>query len=201
MNQVEELHLIQRACQGDLEAFNQLILEYQTLVFNHALWMVHDRETAEDVTQETFLSAYQNINQYRGGSFRAWLLRIVTNASLDELRRQKRRQTIPLFSYNHDGEEIEVDDWLVDSGPSVEEQSMQRDLRVSLQRHICALPEEYRNAVLLVDVFEMEYAEAAEVMGVPIGTVKSRLARARLLLRRRLENGRDSLAYPLLESA
>lgn len=200
MNQIEQLKQIQKARQGDLEAFNQLVLEYQAIVYNHALWLVQDREAADDLAQETFIKAYSSLTQYRGGSFRAWLLRIVTNTSLDELRCRKRRKTISLTRYNEYDEEIESDDWLRDPGVSVEERAEQRDFRVKLQRYIHELPEEHRMTILLVDLFEMKYDEAAAALDVPIGTVKSRLARARLHLRKRLEGSSRFLPNRIFET-
>ena len=183
---MDELQQIQQALAGDLEAFNQLVLEYQTTVYAYAYWLVHNRETAEDLTQEAFIRAFLNLKQYRGGSFRAWLLRIVGNASLDELRRMKRHQNLSLTCFDQDGEEVENNTWLRDPDCSVEEKVEQKEFQERLQGYIAELPEEYRSAVLLVDLFEMDYSEAAVAMAVPIGTVKSRLARARMLLRNRL---------------
>lgn len=183
---MDEFQQIQQALEGDLEAFNQLVLEYQTTVYAYAYWLVHNRETAEDLTQEAFIRAFRNLKQYRGGSFRAWLLRIVGNASLDELRRMKRHQNLSLTCFDQDGEEVENNTWLKDPDSSVEEKYEQKEFQERLQGYIAELPEEYRSAVLLVDLFEMDYSEAAVAMAVPIGTVKSRLARARMLLRNRL---------------
>lgn len=201
MNQADELQQIQQALQGDLEAFNQLVLEYQTTVYHYTFWLVRNRETAEDLTQEAFIRAFQNLRSYRGGSFRAWLMRIAGNASLDELRRQQKRQTLSLTSFNDDAEEVDTDVWLRDPGASVEETIEQQEFRRDLQQYIDELPDEYRRALLLVDVFEMDYNEAAAAMGVPIGTVKSRLARARLLLRQRLQNAAQQQFSPVFQSA
>jgi RNA polymerase sigma-70 factor (ECF subfamily) len=183
-----EYDLIQKARLGNLEAYNQIVLAYQTLVYNHALWMMRDPQAAEDLTQETFIKAYLSLNQYKGGSFRAWLLRIVSNDCIDEWRRIKRCKTCSTTCLNSYGEEIEDMDWLQDPGLSVEEKAAQRDLQIDLERCLCALPEEYRRTVVLVDVFDMDYAEAASTMKVPIGTIKSRLARARSFLRKSLES-------------
>jgi RNA polymerase sigma-70 factor (ECF subfamily) len=201
MDPPEEANKIQRARQGDLDAFNQLVLEYQALVYNHALWLVQDHDTAEDLTQETFISAFQNLNQYRGGSFRAWLMRIVAYDSIDELRRQKRRKIISLTRFNEYEEEIEPNAWLRDPVPSVEEKAEQDDLRDNMQKMINELPEEYRRTVVLVDLLEMQYAEAAAAMNVPIGTVKSRLARARMVLQKRLKGAARLFADTALEPA
>jgi RNA polymerase sigma factor (sigma-70 family) len=91
---MDEEALIQSAKEGDLNSFNRLVLAYQDLVFTQACRLLNDDQAADDATQEAFISAFRSIRKYRGGSFRAWLLRIVTNACYDELRRRKRRPTI-----------------------------------------------------------------------------------------------------------
>ena len=93
---MDEIALMQFAQQGDLDAFNRLVLAYQEMVYNQAYRVMGEPDAAEDATQEAFISAYRKIHTYRGGSFKAWLLRIVTNACYDELRRRKRRPTTPL---------------------------------------------------------------------------------------------------------
>src|SRR5512143_4025106 len=112
---MDETALIQAARQGDLDAFNRLVLAYQDQVYAQAYRMMGEMEAAEDATQEAFISAFRSIQSYRGGSFRAWLLRIVTNASYDELRRRQRRPTTPLEPVDADEEEIESPQWLADT--------------------------------------------------------------------------------------
>ena len=185
---MEEQELIENARQGDLEAFNQLVLNYQTTVYNQAWYMLLDEDAAEDITQETFILAFRKLDHFRGGSFRSWLLHIAANASKDELRRIKRRPALSLTQMNEYDEEIESNAWLKDPGASVEETAEHNELRATIQRCIAGLPDCYRQAVILVDLLEMDYSEAAEAMHVPLGTVKSRLTRARMKLRRRLES-------------
>jgi RNA polymerase sigma-70 factor (ECF subfamily) len=168
---------------GDLDAFNRLVLAYQDMVFSQAYRLMGEMEAAEDATQEAFISAFRNIQSYRGGSFRAWLLRIVTNACYDELRRRKRRPTTPLEPLDADDEEIESPRWLADPGETPEERSERRDLDQAIQKCLEDLPPDFRAVVVLVDVQGFDYIEAAEVIRSPVGTVKSRLARARLRLR------------------
>ena len=105
---MDEASLIQAARQGDLDAFNRLVLAYQDRLYTQAYRLLGEAEAAEDATQEAFISAYRNIHTYRGGSFRGWLLRIVTNACYDELRRRKRRPTQPLEPLDEEDEEIEI---------------------------------------------------------------------------------------------
>ncbi|MCU0487048.1 MAG: RNA polymerase sigma factor [Anaerolineales bacterium] len=189
---MDALPQIQQAGLGDLEAFNQIVLENQSIVFNYVLWLVNDHASAEDLTQETFIRAFQHLRKYRGGSIRAWLLRIAANASLDELRRRKRHTMISLTCFTCEDEEVETPPWLKDPGSSTEEKIVRQELCECLQQHLNQLPEAYRQAILLVDVLEMDYAEAATAMGIPMGTVKSRLARARMLMRKRLVNASEN---------
>ena len=93
---MDEPALIQSALDGDLDAFNRLVLAYQDMVYNQAYRMLGESQTAQDATQDAFIAAYRKLHTYRGGSFRAWLLRIVTNLCYDELRRRKRRPVTPL---------------------------------------------------------------------------------------------------------
>jgi RNA polymerase sigma-70 factor (ECF subfamily) len=180
---MDELALIQSARQGDLDAFNHLVLLYQDMVFSQAYRLVGDADSAADIAQEAFISAYRNLKAYRGGSFRAWLLRIVTNAAYDELRRRKRRPITPLEPLDTESEEIESPRWLADAGESPEERAARIELERAIRHCLDLLPADFRAVVVLVDVQGFDYAEAAEVIRAPVGTVKSRLARARLRLR------------------
>src|SRR5512142_970007 len=109
---MDESALILAAQRGDLDSFNTLVLAQQEVVFNTALRILNDDELAADAAQEAFLSAFRALNTYRGGSFRAWLLRMVTTACYDELRRRKRRPTTPLEPATDDGEDVESPRWL-----------------------------------------------------------------------------------------
>ena len=191
---MDEIALIQAAQHGDLEAFNRLILAYQVLAYNLAYRMLADNPSAEDVTQTAFLSAYRNLNNYRGGSFRAWLLRMVTNSCYDELRRLKRHPTTPLEPTDaEDDEEIESPRWLADDRLSPEQSLEQAELERAVQNCINNLPEDFRSVVIMVDVEGMDYQEVSEAVGKPLGTIKSRLARARLRMRDCLEPVRELL--------
>lgn len=180
---MDEAALIEAARRGDLDSFNRLVLAYQDLVYSQAYRIIGESEAAEDAAQDAFISAYRSLSSYRGGSFKAWLLRIVTNASYDELRRRKRRPTTPLEPMDDDDEEVESPRWMADPSETPEETAERSELSNALQRCLGDLPDEFRTVVVLVDVQGMDYLEAAEVMGKPLGTVKSRLARARLRLR------------------
>jgi RNA polymerase sigma-70 factor, ECF subfamily len=197
---MDEQELIQAALQGDIEAFNQLVMKYQDMVYNQARWLMKEQEAAQDMSQDAFIRAFQSLKSYRGGSFRSWLSRIVTNLCLDELRRIKRRPTIPLMPTDADGEEMESPSWIADTHMSVEETVESIQLDSALRDLVEELPIEYRTALVMVDILEFDYAEAAQSMGIPIGTLKSRLVRARLRLRNKLENTNTFHRSPLLSS-
>jgi RNA polymerase sigma-70 factor (ECF subfamily) len=176
---MDEAQMVAYAKEGDLDAFNRLVLAYQDIAYNVAYRMMGDPASAEDVTQDAFISAYKKLNTFRGGSFKAWLLRIVTNASYDELRRRKRRPTTALEPTSRDDEEIEDPVWLTDPGETPEEAATRAELGLAIQKCLDSLNAEFRAVVVLVDVQGMDYTEAAKTVGKPLGTIKSRLARAR----------------------
>ena len=190
---MDEPTLIHDAQHGDLEAFNRLVLIYQDTVYNTALRILGDEELAADASQETFLSAFRALNSYRGGSFRAWLLRTVTNACYDELRRKKRRPTTPLEPDDNDGNEMESPRWLADPSASPEEQLEREELEHAIQHCLDGLPVDFKTVVVLADIQDLDYSEVARAAHVPLGTIKSRLARARLRLRECLQGFRELL--------
>jgi RNA polymerase sigma-70 factor (ECF subfamily) len=190
---MDEPALIRDAQHGDLDAFNSLVLAYQVIVFNTALRILGDDDQAADASQEAFISAFRAINSYRGGSFRAWLLRTVTNACYDELRRKKRRPTTPLEPETEEGEEVESPRWLTDPNASPEDQLDQAELEHAIQHCLENLPTDFRAVVVLADIQGLDYTEVALAVKKPLGTVKSRLARARLRLRECLQSFRELL--------
>jgi RNA polymerase sigma-70 factor (ECF subfamily) len=190
---MDEAALVEEARQGDLNAFNRLILAYQDMAFNLAARMLSDEDMAADVTQVAFLSAYRSLDSFRGGSFRAWVMRMVTNACYDELRRRKRRPTVSLEPVNEDDEEVESPAWLADTSGSPEDNLERLELENALQSCLQGLPEDFRAVVLMIDVEGLDYQEVSEATGKPLGTIKSRLARARLKMRDCLQQYRELL--------
>jgi len=182
---MDEAELLRLAQRGDLDAFNGVVLAHQTRAFNVALRVLGDGEAAADATQEAFLSAYRNLHSYRGGSFRAWLLRIVTNACYDELRRRKRRPATSLEDLGPETEdgESEVEAWLASTADGPERLSERTELVHAIQDCLDRLPDEFRIVAVLADVQGYDYDEVSSAIGKPLGTVKSRLARARARLR------------------
>ena len=190
---MDDSALIKAAQTGDLEAFNLLVLKYQDMVYNHACVMLGEAELAEDVTQEVFIKAYRGLARFRGGSWRAWLLRIASNACYDEFRRRKKQANAPLADISPDDESFDQVSCHENHGNPVEELFEKAELQAAIQRGLAKLPAEYRMAAVIIDMLGFDYAEAARSLGVPLGTVKSRLARARLGLREYL-NGTLELA-------
>lgn len=186
--QPAETVLISKVVNGNLEAFNQLVLTYQNMAYNHAYAMLGDPTLAEDATQDSFIKAFQGIQSFRGGSFRGWLLKIVTNSAYDVLRRAQRHPTQALFPEDENGEEIETAKWLADPNTSVQSTVEQSELSKDIYKAIDDLPDVYRSALTLIDLHELDYVEAAQALKIPIGTVKSRLARARLKLKEKLKS-------------
>ncbi|HOJ00434.1 MAG TPA: sigma-70 family RNA polymerase sigma factor [Anaerolineaceae bacterium] len=180
---MDEQTLVQAAQKNDLDAFNQLVLAHQQVVYNVALRMLNDLDTADDATQQAFISAYQKIHTFKGGSFQAWILRIVTNKCYDLLRSGQRH---PTRSIDDASDDPDVD-WesaalMRDDAPLPEEQVAQKELEAAVQHCIDELPREFKAVVILVDLQGMDYQEAAEIVRSPLGTIKSRLARARMNL-------------------
>ena len=179
---MEELELIRATKQNDLEAFNQLVLKYQDIVFGQAYRILQNYDIAEDITQEAFILAFQRLYQFRGGSFRAWLLKIATNLCYDEIRTWKRASLQSLEPSTINGETYESPSWLQDTNLLPEESVENHELRAEIEHGLNRLQINYRNAVTLVDVQQLNYKEAAFIMGTSIGTLKSRLARGRMQL-------------------
>jgi len=184
---------IKNALKGDLDSFNQIVLEYQNLVYNQAYRIIGEPDAAEDAVQEAFISAYKKLHTYRGGSFKSWLLRIVSNACYDEFRRRKRQPVAPLYPENQNGNETESVSWLEDTEEKPEEFVLRNELSEAIQICLDRLEFEFRTIVVLVDLQGMDYASAAKVIDRPLGTVKSRLARARRNLKDCLQGFRELL--------
>ncbi len=174
--------LIDSARRGDLDAFNTLVVAYQHQVYNLAFRIMGDEASASDVTQEAFISAYKHMQSFRGESFKSWIYRIVTNACYDELRRRKRRPATSLEGLV-DGSDTELEYDIPDESASPEDRVEQRELADAIQAGIDTLPPDQRVTLVLSDVQGMSYEEIAAITGVSLGTVKSRLSRARAKLR------------------
>lgn len=179
----EQARLIAAAQRGNLNAFNELVLAYQDQVYNLAYRIMGDPASASDATQEAFISAYEHIEGFRGeypSSFRSWLMRIVSNACYDELRRRKRHPTKSIEDFEIDEE---ANPALVSDVEGPEAFAEREEMASVIQSGIQGLPDDQRITLVLSDIQGMSYQDVAEATDVPLGTVKSRLARARGKLR------------------
>lgn len=178
---MDESQTIQQAQSGDLSAFNRLVMAYQSTAFNVAYRVVGSSDAAADACQDAFVKAYKSIQQYQGGSFKSWLLRIVTNTCYDQLRYSKRRPATSLENLADNPEEHNTK--LVSENEPPEEQVLRGELGDLIQVGINQLPEDQRVIVVLSDIQGLSYQEIAEIIDQPLGTVKSRLSRGRSRLR------------------
>src|SRR5947199_1254957 len=182
----EELQLVQAAKRGDITAFEQLVKRYDRNVFRIAQHITQNREDAEDVVQDAFLKAYQNLGQFQGNSkFYTWLVRIAVNEALMKLRKRKSDKTVSI------DEDVETDEGFVprevtDWSPNPEQLYKQAELGDILEKTIAGLPSGFRTVFVLRDVEGLSTEETADALGLSIPAVKSRLLRARLQLRERL---------------
>ena len=185
-SRMDEPALIHSAQKGDIDAFNRLVLAYQHQVYNLAYRIMGDEAAAADAAQEAFISAYNHLKSFRGGSFKSWLLRIVTNACYDDLRKRKRRPATSLEDMMGD-ENGEGEFELPSTADGPETIVQRREMATLLQQGITTLPDDQRIVLVLSDVQGMSYEEIAEVTNSNLGTVKSRLSRARGKLREYLQ--------------
>ena len=190
---MDEASLVQQAQKGDIAAFNRLVVQFQELVFNVSYRIMGDPDTAADVTQETFITAYQSLATFRGGNFKAWLLRVATNRCYDELRRRKRR---PQTSLDQIMDENESFAFLRSPNEGPEAHRQRVELALAIERCLKALPEDQRIVTVLGDVEGYDYQEIASITSVSLGTVKSRMSRARSKLRDCLQSIGGELLPP-----
>lgn len=183
----EEQRLISAAQAGDLEAFNQIVRLYETRVYNLCYRMLGDADAAADATQDAFIAAFRNVRSFRGGVFKAWLLRIATNACYDALRARKRRPAVSLDSADNEDDNTRTE--ASDPGESLDEMVVRQELSAAIQQGLAELPEDQRIVIILSDIQGLAYEEIAQITGVQLGTVKSRLSRARAKLRDILRAG------------
>lgn len=186
---MEESALLVAAQGGEREAFNRLILDYQDLAYNVAYRILGDPDVAADATQDAFISAYRALSGFRGGSFRSWLLRIVTNACYDVLRARKRHPTVSLDA----DPELDWAEWTEGDEEAPEDFAERQDLGQLIQRGLQELPDDQRTVIVLCDIHGMAYREIARTLGVSLGTVKSRLSRGREKMREYLKENTELL--------
>jgi RNA polymerase sigma-70 factor (ECF subfamily) len=180
--QRRDLILVERARQGDLGAFNDLVTLYQDQLFALVVRMVPDRDQASDAVQEAFFSAFRHLDTFRGGSVKSWLNRICVNAAMDTQRARKRRPVQPY-------PELEDESWQPPAGSETDPEriAVLAERTKALSGALAAITDDQRAAIVLYDVEGFDYAEIADMTGVSLGTVKSRIHRGRLSLRGLLE--------------
>jgi RNA polymerase sigma-70 factor (ECF subfamily) len=176
----DQAELISRARQGDGRAFEQLALAEERALYRHAARIVGPGADAEDVVQDALISAWRSIRSFEGTSFRAWLFRIVTNRALDKVRARRRRPELRL-----DPPEDDDVSWAepIAPGPDLVELASAREVMAVVEEALTTVPEQQRAALLLRDVEGFAYEEIALMTGVEVGTVKSRIHRARVAVR------------------
>ncbi|HEX3878749.1 MAG TPA: sigma-70 family RNA polymerase sigma factor [Bryobacteraceae bacterium] len=197
---LDEAALVEQSRQGDTEAYGQLVRRYQNKIFRLAQHITQNREDAEDVLQETFLKAYEHLDQFQGNSkFYTWVVRIAVNQALMKLRRRKNDKSVSLDETIDTGEDTivrEIAAW--DEDP--EQRLSREEIGGILDTAVQSLEAPYRSVFVLRDIEELSTEETAEALGLSVPAVKSRLLRARLQLREKLtrqfkRKGDDAFAY------
>jgi RNA polymerase sigma-70 factor (ECF subfamily) len=180
-----ELELVERSKGGDLAAFEELVVMYQKQVYNLGYRMMGSEEDACDMAQEAFLKAFRSIRKFNGkSSFGTWVYRIAVNVCIDELRRRKKVKLYPVV--HNDNPETGSGKLITDTGDLPEERIERQETRKQVQRAINRLAEDYRAIIILRDIQGRTYQEIAEILDINIGTVKSRISRARQSLKEEL---------------
>lgn len=181
---LDDEEIVSRARGGDLSTFHELVDRHQSAVFNVVLRTVNDPESAEDITQDAFVRAWKSLSQFRGGNVRGWLMRIAINRAYDTLRSQKRKPSTSLDELEYES----VPRWSTQTSAAEQPETFvdRNALATVLEQVLARLPDDQRTAVLLVDMQGFSYQEAAGIMGVAPGTIKSRMSRARAKLRQDL---------------
>ncbi len=181
-----ELELIERSKGGDLAAFEELVVTHQKLIYNLAYRMTGNEEDAFDVVQEAFLRAFKSIKRFNmNSSFGTWIYRIASNICIDLLRKRKKTRTYPLTQQDYCGKNSTR--VIAQSDDLPEEQAERRDIRNKVRQAINNLPEDQRVIIILRDIQGRSYKEIGEILKLNIGTVKSRISRARAYLKEELQ--------------
>ena len=190
MTREQEAAIVRKVLKGDTNAFETLVLEYEKNVYNIALRMTGNSEDASDMTQEAFIKAFNSLQSFRGDSkFSVWLYRIVSNVCLDFLRSRNRRPTVSLSVEDDDGEDTQLD--VADESQSPELLLDRKLTRESVRRGLDSLPPDYRQILLLREIQGFSYEEISKALHLEVGTVKSRIFRARKRLCSFLINDRN----------
>jgi RNA polymerase sigma-70 factor (ECF subfamily) len=180
--------LVERAQAGERQAFRDLVEAHADRIFNYLHHLLGDREEAEDLAQETFVRAWQSLDRFRGGAaFSTWLYRIATNLAIDAARRRRRRGPVESLDAPLETGNGEVHRQVIGSVAGPEEEVAREELQRAVWASIRELPPKVRPVLVLYDFQQLSYEDIARVLGIPLGTVKSRLFHARQQLKQILE--------------
>jgi RNA polymerase sigma-70 factor (ECF subfamily) len=190
IGEVDDHTLLERTRTGDELAFQEIVRRYRNPITNYVYRMIDDYDRAVDLSQETFVRVYMSVDRYQATySFSTYIYRIAHNLAITELRQRKRRRLIPLPTFFSDKESEEIEVELPDHRQVQADNALIADeRRAAVTRAIASLPEKYRAPLVLCDLEDQSYEEIAAVLGVPTGTVKSRINRARNLLKEKLRD-------------
>ena len=187
----DELKLIKKIKDGSIDAFSALVQIYEKKAYNFAFRMLRDKEEAEDATQEAFLRVFDKIDTFSGNSsFSTWFFTVLNNVCLDILRKRARRITTVSINQTKDTED-EFELQIEDSSPGPYEELQKKTAMELLEESLELLSQEHKEVIILRDINGFEYEDIAKILGVSLGTVKSRISRARLSLRKILENNKE----------
>ena len=185
----DDLLLVQRSREGDRTAFDDLVSRYEGRAYQYAFRLTHNSDEASDIVSDAFVRVYNALPNFKGqAAFTTWLYRIVTNCYLDSKKRERNRQTVSLDQAITTEGGSEVERQIVDTGRTTEDEVERNERERKVQQALLKLPEYQRAMLVMYHVDNLSYEEIAESLDLPIGTVKSRLNRARLSLRDQLKN-------------
>lgn len=186
MTDQNEARLVKKAKQGDMRAFEELILQHEKIVYNVALRMMNHSEDAKDISQEVFLKAYRNIGNFDERSqFSTWIYRITANTCIDEMRKRKGKQSFSLEE-ELENEEGSMQRQVADEGETPEESMLREEQKSEILQALESLSPEHKAAVILRDIKGLSYEEITEILELTLGTVKSRISRGRNQLKQEI---------------
>lgn len=184
---ITDLELVNKFKSGNNQAFTELVNRYQHKIYNTTFRMLGNHDDALDIAQETFIRVYNNLKKFKAkSSFSTWLFTVTTNLCRDELR--KRKNNLKTFSISNYEQEMELEDNYNTIKNNPEEISLNKELQKIIQKKIDQLQSDQKTVIILRDVQGLSYKEIAKILGISMGTVKSRLSRARTILRDDLKN-------------
>ncbi len=190
--------LIKSALEGDMRSFEELIYQYEKKVYNVALRVFKNPEDAKDISQDVFIKIYKNLNKFDNkSSFSTWLYRITTNTCIDELRKRKGRETISIDNDIEDDEGSFKREF-ADNEPTPEEKVISKEGESEIIKSMNTLSDEHRTIIVMRDIEGLSYTEISEAIGISIGTVKSRISRARLQLKNIILKNREQKDFQIV---